>query len=121
MPGRHGTLTTRLRTILVGVILLTVVVVAAVLPAAFLIRDANDSLQDRWLPAANAARVLLASFVNQETGERGYIITTDPGFLQPYRSATRRTEPQFTRLRTHAPASLRPAIDRLERQYRRWR
>src|SRR6478736_2764337 len=103
MSARQGTLTTRLRVILVGVILLTVVVVAAVLPAAFAIRSANDALQHRWLPSADAARVLLASFVDQETGERGYIITSDPGFLQPYRSATRRTEPQFTRLRTHAP------------------
>ena len=114
MPARQGTLTTRLRTILVGVILLTVVVVAAVLPAAFLIRDANDALQNRWLPASNAARVLLASLVDQETGERGYIITGDAVYLAPYRTAIGRTQRQFARLRARTPDDLRPRIARLE-------
>ena len=91
MPAQQGTLTTRLRVILVGVILLTVIVVAAVLPAAFLIRDANDALQHRWLPASDAARVLLSSFVDQETGERGYIITSDESFLLPYRVGAARS------------------------------
>src|ERR1044072_1321107 len=119
MP-RQATLTNRLRVILVGVILLTVVVVAAVLPAAFLIRDANGALQDRWVPASDAARVLLASFVEQETGERGYIITGDETFLDPYRRASAVTPRTFARLRENVPDSLQTMIDRLEARYRRW-
>ena len=99
MP-RQATLTNRLRVILVGVILLTVVVVAAALPAAFLIRGANGALQDRWVPASDATRVLLASFVEQETGERGYIITRERSFLEPYRKASLVTPQAFARLRT---------------------
>src|SRR4051812_21471821 len=59
MPAQQGTLTTRLRVIPVGVVLLTVIVVAAVLPAAFQIRAANNELQHRRFPASDAARVLL--------------------------------------------------------------
>jgi len=79
MPAQQGTLTTRLQVILVGVILLTVIVVAAVLPAAFQIRAANNELQHRWFPASDAARVLLASLVDQETGERGWSCTSRSG------------------------------------------
>src|SRR5690349_6130988 len=121
MPARQGTLTTRLRVILVGVILLTVVVVVAVLPAAFSIRDANDALQQRWLPASDSARVLLSSLVDQETGERGYIITLDPSYLDPYRSGRTRTVREFAVLRARTPAALHPGIDRLRSEYRRWR
>src|SRR4029078_10527025 len=104
MPARQGTLPARLRAILVGVILLTVIVVAAVLPAAFQIRDANDALQHRWLPAADAARVLLSSFVDQERGGRGYITTADDTFMLPYRVGTARAARELAAVRAQTPA-----------------
>src|SRR6478752_11108 len=121
MPAPQGTLTTRLRVILVGVILLTVIVVAAVLPAAFQIRAANNELQHRWFPASDAARVLLASLVDQETGERGYIITSDEAFLRPYIAAQARTAQELAVLRARTPGDLHHLIDRLEARYRAWR
>jgi serine phosphatase RsbU (regulator of sigma subunit)/CHASE3 domain sensor protein len=49
-------------------------------------RDAVHREQTTLLPAAVQTQSLLASMVNQETGERGYLLTTQPVFLQPYTS-----------------------------------
>jgi len=46
--------------------------------------------RDAVLPAAVASRSLLASLVDQETGERGYLITGQDKFLQPYTSGQTR-------------------------------
>ena len=40
--------------------------------------------RDVVLPAVVSSRSLLASLVDQETGERGYLITGEDKFLQPY-------------------------------------
>jgi sigma-B regulation protein RsbU (phosphoserine phosphatase) len=40
-----------------------------------------------WHPASADARAVLTALVNEETGERGYVITGDPEFLGPYRDA----------------------------------
>jgi hypothetical protein len=92
MPAQQGTLTTRLRVIPVGVVLLTVIVVAAVLPAAFQIRAANNELQHRRFPASDAARVLLASLVDQETANAAGAARHGPGPVDRA-GAQRRTRP----------------------------
>jgi signal transduction histidine kinase len=48
--------------------------------------DRNRSLLlDQVGPARRAALSLESALVNQETGVRGYVITADPSFLEPYR------------------------------------
>ncbi len=47
-------------------------------------------MQRRLLPAVTDVQQLLELFVNQETGERGLIITGAAAFWQPYRPATAR-------------------------------
>lgn len=46
--------------------------------------SAVDELQDKLLPAQTDAIALEQAYVDQETGQRGYLLTGDPSFLQPY-------------------------------------
>lgn len=53
-------------------------------------RSSGQAL-DTWLPAGRAVNQLLADMVDQETGERGYVITAQGRFLQPYTSGRQAT------------------------------
>jgi CHASE3 domain sensor protein len=61
-------------------------VIAGALGISFAVRsaDASGLALKTLLPAAGAANQLLADVVDQETGERGFVITAEPSFLQPY-------------------------------------
>lgn len=62
--------------------------------------SAQATAQSRRLQEALAS--LLSSLKDAETGERGYVITGVPGFLDPYREAQRRTERLLADLRARA-------------------
>ncbi|MGW0904189.1 sensor histidine kinase [Streptomyces sp. NPDC002853] len=51
--------------------------------------DVTDELVDRLQPAGTQTYRLQAALVNQETGVRGYAITADRQFLQPYTQGKR--------------------------------
>ncbi len=79
------TLARRLRVALVALALLLVV---AGLVLVLVLREADRALSDqvqRTFPARLAASQLLTSLVDQETGLRGYALTGDQPFLEPYR------------------------------------
>ena len=84
--GRSGwTLARRLRVALVA---LSMLLVLAGLTLVVVLRQADRALSDqaqRTFPARLAASQLLASLVDQETGLRGYALTGDQQFLEPYR------------------------------------
>jgi PAS domain S-box-containing protein len=44
------------------------------------------------------ANNLVKLMVDEETGLRGFLLTRDPAFLQPYREANQQLEPEFTAL-----------------------
>jgi serine phosphatase RsbU (regulator of sigma subunit)/CHASE3 domain sensor protein len=46
--------------------------------------QANHAVTQVWAPANNASNKLLASLTDQETGERGFVITGDRNFLEPF-------------------------------------
>ncbi|MCU1599795.1 MAG: multi-sensor signal transduction histidine kinase [Frankiales bacterium] len=82
---RGWTLTRRLRTALVGFVVVLLVAATAVVLA---LRQADQALKaqtDRAFPARVAASQLLTSLVDQETGLRGYALTHNQRFLEPYR------------------------------------
>lgn len=66
------------------------------------LRSAQDRAQHQLLPAVADAQRLLDAFVNQETGERGLVITGDPAFLQPYTQASALLPAVVTDLQRHA-------------------
>jgi serine phosphatase RsbU (regulator of sigma subunit)/CHASE3 domain sensor protein len=75
-------------------------VIAGALGISFAVRssDASRSALKTLLPAAATANQILADVVDQETGERGFIITGDPLFLQPYDLGRKNTPGLITTL-----------------------
>lgn len=57
-------------------------------------------ISGRLQPAAVAARSMLTSVINQETGERGFVITGDAKFLAPYLKGRAEFPIQVHRVRT---------------------
>ncbi|MFC0453842.1 CHASE3 domain-containing protein [Rhodococcus jostii] len=48
------------------------------------VRDAVDELAQDAMPAQQSVAMLRTAFVDQETGQRGFVVTGDPRFLEPY-------------------------------------
>ncbi|MFC9659358.1 CHASE3 domain-containing protein [Nocardia sp. NPDC127606] len=71
---------------LVFVLMILVVVVGAAAGAQVIAHTSRvtDRLLTETLPAATEAHRLQGALLNQETGIRGYAITGDPQFLEPY-------------------------------------
>lgn len=105
-------------------VLVVVVVAAGALLAVTVVglRDAQDDSRNRLRPAVTDAQQLMDVFVNQETGERGFVITGDPAFLEPYRSATARLPQVVADLRDHASgiAAVPSAVDQVLLAHEQW-
>lgn len=89
--GDHGGTVTLRGTVQVLVLIpvaLIVVVAASGGLACLTVRDAVDVMTLRVEPARAAAQELATALVDQETGARGFVLTGDPRFLQPYASGT---------------------------------
>lgn len=78
----------RLRLIGLFLVLVVVVVGSALATGVALskVEAERDVVANRWQPASVQSRALLTSLVNQETGQRGYVLTGDESFLEPYRN-----------------------------------
>ncbi len=78
----------RLRLIGLFLVLVVVVVGSALATGVALskVEAERDVVSNRWQPASVQSRALLTSLVNQETGQRGYVLTGDESFLEPYRN-----------------------------------
>lgn len=83
---------------------------------------ARHRVRDRVQPASDAARSLLGALVDQESGERGYIITGRPDYLEPYSVGRRTTRVEIEQLRRLLPADgeVQAAVSRVEAQALRW-
>lgn len=65
------------------------------------VHDSTVELNDHLRPAQSAAQRLVTAYVDEETGQRGFILTGRDAFLQPYRVGVRRAaalEDELTRL-----------------------
>jgi len=105
---------------------LAVLVVAAALAVLALTartRDITDELANSILPAQAQAYRLQGALVDQETGVRGYGITGDPRFLQPYTSGRSAEQAAAAELRTEIGRKqpLAGDLGRVERAAAAWR
>ncbi|UGT62831.1 sensor histidine kinase [Nocardia asteroides] len=85
--------------------------------------QSSNRLIDRLQPAAAEAYRLQGALLNQETGVRGYAITADPQFLQPYETGRRDEERAVARIRElvgDRPELLRD-LEEIERTAAAWR
>ena len=76
------------RRLQVALVAFSLLLLLAGLALVIVLREADRALSDqaqRTFPARLAAAQLLTSLVDQETGLRGYALTGDQQFLEPYR------------------------------------
>ncbi|MEU2175676.1 CHASE3 domain-containing protein [Nocardia sp. NPDC019219] len=105
---------------------MVLVVIIGTVAGAQVIAQTNrvtDRLLDKTLPAAAEAYRLQNALVDQETGLRGYGITGDRQFLQPYQDGARDEAQSVARLRELLAdrPSLLHELDAIESSARRWR
>ncbi|MEU7768431.1 CHASE3 domain-containing protein [Nocardia sp. NPDC049190] len=109
--------------VLVAMVLVVIIGAAAGAQVIAQTNRVTDRLLDQSQPAAAEAYRLQSALVNQETGLRGYAITADPQFLQPYSEGRRDEEQSVARLRGLL-AGRQPLLDELDevqRSAQRWR
>ncbi|WP_043736447.1 CHASE3 domain-containing protein, partial [Nocardia asiatica] len=95
---------------------MVLVVIIGTVAGAQVIAQTNrgaDQLLNRSMPAAAEAYRLQSALVDQETGLRGYGITADQQFLQPYRDGTQDEARAVARLR-ELLADRQPLLDELD-------
>ncbi len=82
-----------LRLRLIGLFSALVLIVAgaavAVTSSLRHVQHNRDVVSGRLQPASVDSRALLVALVDQETGQRGYLLTGDEAFLEPYRDGAR--------------------------------
>nr|WP_232329297.1 MULTISPECIES: sensor histidine kinase [Nocardia] len=123
--GIVGRLTAQMWFQLVLALMLVVVIAGAIAAAQMISR--TDSIEDRLLdraqPAATEAYRLQAALINQETGLRGYAISADEQFLQPYNRGVTDEAAAAGRLREVAAGhtTLLGDLDAVEAAAQRWR
>ncbi|MCU1498374.1 MAG: putative two-component histidine kinase, partial [Acidimicrobiales bacterium] len=84
--------------------------------------DATSTVDERLIPARDELNQLLTSLVDQETGQRGFLLTDDEAFLQPLTSGRRQTVTSLRHLRTLLaadPAAL-AGVDRVRSRVDAW-
>jgi CHASE3 domain sensor protein len=95
---RTRPLGTRLSWLFVAYFVGFAVMVAVAVPTLAQANDKLGRLQHTIAPARLADQVLDQALVDQETGERGYIITNDLSFLRPYESGKAQVTAQLAAL-----------------------
>ncbi len=110
---------------LVGAVLLVLVVAGSALGAYLLAqtRAASDELLTRLQPAAAEAYRMQSGLVEQQTGIRGYAITVDQRFLEPYHRGRQQESQSAQRIRELLAdrPELGDELTAVESQANRWR
>src|SRR3954470_23931586 len=83
---------------------------------------ASDRQEATLLRARLDTRELLTALVDQETGERGFLLTGKDEFLEPYSQGRSRATATLARLRTELRGhdDLLAGVDRLESKIGAW-
>jgi signal transduction histidine kinase len=116
-------LRTRLRSLLgaAGLLLATTLAIQLVLQAQQ--RDARNDLLNRIDPARVTAANLRAAVLDQESGVRGYVLTRDPQFLDPYERGRAAADAALARLGDEFSGddAVQASLDEVEERLHTWR
>ncbi len=82
--------------------------------------SARTALADRLDPASIEAETLLAAMVDQETGVRGYALSADSRYLEPYRSGRPATAAALARLQSLDVPEIRGDVRGVAATARAW-
>ncbi|GAA3386793.1 sensor histidine kinase [Cryptosporangium minutisporangium] len=125
MSPRTGEWTLRRRLLLTFIVVGVLTAIIAALAATALGRTVsrNDDLLERIGPARIAGYQLEAALLNQETGVRGYVLSKQRDFLDPYDEglAEQKKHLATARAAVRGNESLEEDLDRIERGADAWR
>jgi CHASE3 domain sensor protein len=84
--------------------------------------NANEIVDEQLVPARDQLAALRTSLVDQETGQRGYLLTGDDVFLEPYREGRAATSEAIGELNDLFPGDpdALAAISRMESRISAW-
>jgi serine phosphatase RsbU (regulator of sigma subunit)/CHASE3 domain sensor protein len=87
------------------------------------VQSNRKMVSERLQPAAERSRALLTALVNQETGERGFVLTGDETFLRPYREGVATAGRDLATLRStfRDDPDITRTLDRVEEAAETWR
>ena len=97
--GRVWTLRRRIALVFTALSVLAVLLIAAVIASTVLFVTAGNDVIYRWQPSVVSVQRLLTDLVDRETGVRGYVLSRNPAFLEPYRTATAAEQADSARVR----------------------
>jgi signal transduction histidine kinase len=97
-----------------SVLTLAVIGIGLALTANSELENERRLLLDQVGPSVRAAMQLENALVNEESGVRGYVLTGEPRFLQPYRDGTKTQAAAFAELLQHERADGPPAASDIE-------
>jgi CHASE3 domain sensor protein len=119
---REAGLLRRVEALALLVVLVVIAVLGIAITAATDARHSIDRRGNRLGPANTAAVALLADFTDEETGVRGYIVTEDPSYLSPYRSAEGRLPDRFRTVASllESEPQLWPQLDHVRIDHDAW-
>jgi CHASE3 domain sensor protein len=106
-----------------GLLALLLVTAGATTAVRLHLSSVGHRLTNTLRPAQTEMADLTQAYIDEETGERGYLLTRDPSFLEPYTFGERATTTATTRLRqlfVDDPGSLL-ALERVTRAADGWR
>jgi len=83
--------------------------------------EVSNRLNDHIAPARTAAAELTAAVVDQETGVRGYLLSGDTQFLEPYAAGVAGEQQLVARIRSLLPGEPLAELDVVVGQMREWR
>ncbi len=120
--GRRWTLRRRLTITFVVLSVLAITGTALAVTAVARVDEAQHRQVDRLDPAIQAGADLLVALLNQETGLRGYALTRDAEFLQPFAQGQAAVKTDLDRLsaRIGDDATLRSLFTDLSIRARAW-
>src|SRR5450755_726397 len=99
-----------------------IVAIVAIFAGLRTTHAADREVRNRWTPAASASDQLLAHLVDQETGERGFVITGDAKLLEPFNSGRAATTQDLAQIRSLAGdvPSISAEVGGVQDQWRLW-
>lgn len=118
-PRRYAARTV-VRGVAVFVAVLSVVVGSLLVVTIVQVASTQSRLEDELDPARVELGEVLRLYVDQETGERGFLLTGQTAFLRPYEAATPLIEENLARLRDQSSPAVRAKVDAMAHAHAGW-
>lgn len=122
VPDTHRTYSARtvVRAVAAVVVVLSLAVGALLAVTVVQFASARNTLNDELNPARVELGSMLASYVDQETAERGYILTGRPEFLEPYDAAAPQIADTLAKLRHQVSGDVYERVVEMDEAHQTW-